>query len=68
MKQLIIHVHVLPSVAGICVPVRSMSVIVKVANSFLFQMFNVFFLCNSIVEDWYTDGLKKRSQMGEEPL
>lgn len=71
-KELIIHVHrmlALPSVAGICAPVRSMSVTVKVANSSLFQMFNVFFLYfYNNIEDWYAAGLKKRSEMREDPL
>lgn len=70
--ELIIHVRgalALDSVADICVPVRSISVRIKAANSFLFRMFIVFFLYfyNSIVEDWYAAGLKKRSQMGEDP-
>lgn len=68
------HVHGilgLPSVAGICISVRSMSVIMKVATSFFgLDVFNVSFLYfySGTVVDCYAAGLKKKGQMGKDPL
>lgn len=66
-SELCMRVHgipALPSVAGICVPLRSTLVIMNIANSFFFliRIFNVSFLYfySSIVVDCYADHLKKR--------